>query len=104
MSDRRPPPKEFRAAIQRPRRTYAEKLLDPKWQKKRLEVFNAAGWRCQECRAEDQTLNVHHSFYELGKEPWTAPGVQRGRAECGRSPASLAERKSTACDRKQLTS
>ncbi len=75
MSDRKLSKEHRGHFAQAPRRSYSEKLKDPRWQKKRLEVFNAAGWRCQECRAADQTLNVHHSFYELGKEPWEADGA-----------------------------
>lgn len=68
-------PKEHRGRFaELPRRSYSEKLKDPRWQKKRLEVFNAAGWRCQECRAEDQSLNVHHTLYPTGCEgPWDVP-------------------------------
>ncbi len=73
MPSDRQPPKEYRASQKRPRLSYSEKLLDPRWQRKRLEVFNAAGWRCQECNADDQTLHVHHIFYVSCLEPWDAP-------------------------------
>lgn len=49
---------------------YANKLLDPRWQKKRLEVLNAAGWKCSRCGASDKTLHVHHPHYIAGREPW----------------------------------
>ena len=66
--------KEFRASVPKTRRTYQEKLLDPRWQRKRLEVFNAAGWRCQECGADDQTRAAHHIFYPSCLEgPWDVP-------------------------------
>lgn len=53
--------------------TYAEKLLDPRWQKKRLEIFNRDGWACKKCGSKTITLHVHHSFYRLGFEPWDYP-------------------------------
>lgn len=49
--------------------TYSEKLRDPRWQKKRLEVFRDAGFRCEECGAENKTLNAHHCYY-TGADPW----------------------------------
>lgn len=51
--------------------SYAEKLTDPRWQKKRLEVFERAGWKCEFCGREDSTLHVHHLNYT--GEPWEAP-------------------------------
>lgn len=49
---------------------YSELLKDPKWQKKRLDIFNRDGWACRECDAKDQTLHVHHKQYTYGKPPW----------------------------------
>lgn len=51
-------------------KTYSEKLKDPRWQKKRLEVFERAGWMCQLCGSETSTLHVHHPKYARAKEPW----------------------------------
>lgn len=51
-------------------KTYAEKLLDPRWQKKRLEVFSRDSFMCQECGAEGKTLHLHHKYYLRDKEPW----------------------------------
>lgn len=53
--------------------TYAEKLKDPRWQKKRLAVLSHARFRCQLCGARDKTLHVHHSYYARNKEPWQQP-------------------------------
>lgn len=53
--------------------TYAEKLKDPRWQKKRLKVLEYAQWRCQICGSKSKTLHVHHSYYLRGKEPWQYP-------------------------------
>lgn len=49
---------------------YSEKLKDPRWQKKRLEIFNRDEWYCRLCQDNEQTLHVHHLFYQKGKEPW----------------------------------
>jgi len=51
-------------------KTYAEKLKDPRWQKKRLEIFERDKWTCQACGDTTQTLNVHHRFYKSGLDPW----------------------------------
>ena len=49
---------------------YKELLQLPQWQKKRLEVLEAAGWKCSECGAEDRQLQVHHKRYIAGAKPW----------------------------------
>ena len=51
---------------------YKEKLKDPRWQKKRLEVFKRDGWKCTECGREDLELHLHHEEYFNG-EPWDVP-------------------------------
>lgn len=55
------------------REAYLQKLRDPRWQKKRLEVFERDDWRCQNCKDSDSTLHVHHRWYEQGREPWDYP-------------------------------
>ena len=50
---------------------YSLKLKDPRWQRRRLEVFNRDKFTCLCCGAKDKTLNVHHLFY-CGN-PWDAP-------------------------------
>jgi len=50
--------------------TYFEKLKDPRWQKKRLEVLQAADFHCQSCGDGTSTLHVHHKQYFKGREPW----------------------------------
>ncbi len=52
------------------RRTYTEKLRDPRWQKKRLKILERDGWMCQSCCDSDSTLHVHHRYYTSGLEPW----------------------------------
>ena len=49
---------------------YKALLQLPQWQKKRLEVLEAAGWKCSECGAEDRQLQVHHKRYIAGAKPW----------------------------------
>lgn len=49
--------------------TYSEKLRDPRWQKKRLEVMQRDEFACRDCGSKDKTLHVHHCHYEKG-EPW----------------------------------
>lgn len=50
--------------------SYSEKLKNPKWQKRRLEIFERDDWMCQLCGNKQETLNVHHKYYEKGKDPW----------------------------------
>lgn len=50
--------------------TYSQKLLDPRWQKKRLEVLQRDNWTCQLCLDTENTLHVHHRCYEKGRDPW----------------------------------
>jgi hypothetical protein len=54
---------------------YQKLLRDPRWQKKRLEVLEAAEWRCQDsqCNRDDLTLEVHHLYYIRGQKPWEYP-------------------------------
>lgn len=53
--------------------TYAERLRDPKWQKKRLEVMERDQWQCINCCDKKTTLNVHHCWYEKGVDVWDYP-------------------------------
>jgi hypothetical protein len=50
--------------------TYSEKLRDPRWQKKRLEILNRDGFSCCLCGDKETELHVHHKKYY--KEPWNA--------------------------------
>lgn len=53
--------------------TYAQKLKDPRWQRKRLEIMSRDGFTCQKCGSASNTLNVHHHRYLLGRNPWEYP-------------------------------
>ena len=50
--------------------TYKEKLLDPRWQKKRLRILERDNWECKLCGDKTSTLHVHHKAYN--GEPWDA--------------------------------
>jgi transposase len=50
---------------------YFEKLKDPRWQKKRLEVFQRDKFRCMNCGSKEKTLHVNHLKYD--GEPWDSP-------------------------------
>lgn len=50
--------------------TYAEKLKDPRWQRKRLEIFQRDDFKCIWCKDSTKTLHVHHLKYERKNEPW----------------------------------
>lgn len=68
---RRVPPKRRRT----PRQTRYQALLrDPRWQRRRLEIFQRDSWRCRQCGATDQELHVHHRWYLHGGKPWDVPG------------------------------
>ncbi|HEX9972276.1 MAG TPA: hypothetical protein VGD14_09415 [bacterium] len=51
------------------KKSYKEKLLDPRWQKKRLEILERDNWSCQACGAKDRPLQIHHLSYQ-NLEPW----------------------------------
>lgn len=55
------------------KKTYGEKLLDPRWQRKRLGIFERDDWKCTSCGATERTLQVHHRRYVPGGEPWDVP-------------------------------
>ena len=55
------------------KKTYLEKLKDPRWQKKRLEILDRDHWQCKACADKEKTLNVHHIFYLPNTEPWEIP-------------------------------
>jgi hypothetical protein len=52
------------------KQTYYEKLKDPRWQRKRLEVMERDNFTCRSCGCNDKTLNVHHKTYRKNAEPW----------------------------------
>jgi hypothetical protein len=53
------------------KQTYGELLRHPKWQMKRLKIFERDGAKCVLCGDNETTLHVHHIKYT--KNPWDAP-------------------------------
>lgn len=49
---------------------YAELLKDPRWQKKRLEIFDRDKYSCKKCKSTTKSLHAHHIYYERGLKPW----------------------------------
>jgi len=54
-------------------KNYKEQYLDPRWQKKRLEILERDNWACEYCSSQDKTLHVHHKAYITGKDVWDYP-------------------------------
>ena len=52
---------------------YSKKLRDPRWQKKRLEILQQRGWKCEQCDDASNSLQVHHRYYISGRYPWEYP-------------------------------
>jgi 5-methylcytosine-specific restriction endonuclease McrA len=50
--------------------TYSQRLRDPRWQKKRLQILERDNWACRCCGTTTKTINVHHVVYVRGKDPW----------------------------------
>jgi 5-methylcytosine-specific restriction endonuclease McrA len=46
---------------------YKEQLLDPRWQRRRLEILQRDEFTCQKCLSKDKTLHVHHIDYIKGR-------------------------------------
>jgi hypothetical protein len=55
------------------KKTYAEKLRDPRWQKMRLKILERDKFMCQHCLDTTKTLHVHHLVYINGRDPWEYP-------------------------------
>ena len=49
---------------------YSEKLKDPRWQKKRLQILNRDQFKCRFCSDDKTELHVHHLKYKCN--PWDA--------------------------------
>lgn len=50
--------------------TYQQQIKHPNWQKKRLEVLEANGFKCENCGDKDEQLHVHHPLYRRGAMIW----------------------------------
>lgn len=53
--------------------SYSEKLKNPLWQRKRLEILSRDSFTCRFCYDNKSTLHVHHLDYIPGNEPWEYP-------------------------------
>ena len=78
MSDRRPPTKEYRVRLpEQPRLTYAEKLRDVRWKRRRDDLLRRSNYTCCECCQPLTTgtmdLQVHHVVYITALDPWDYP-------------------------------
>lgn len=51
--------------------SYSDKLKDPRWQRKRLEIMSRDKFACTLCGDTTITLHVHHHMY-VG-DPWECP-------------------------------
>lgn len=57
------------------KKSYIDKLKDPRWQKMRLKILERDEWICQICFSSEKTLHIHHKYY-LNRnyvEPWDYP-------------------------------
>lgn len=52
---------------------YSELLKDPRWQRKRLEIFQLDAFQCRDCNSKEKMLNVHHLYYLKDALPWEYP-------------------------------
>ncbi len=50
-------------------KSYSEKLRDYRWKQKREKVINRSNSCCEDC-GKYSNLEVHHTFYSYGNEPW----------------------------------
>ncbi len=50
--------------------SYLEKLKDPRWQRKRLQILERDKWTCLSCGDDRSTLHVHHREYCHDAQPW----------------------------------
>lgn len=50
---------------------YGDRLQDPRWQRKRLEIMKQSNFSCSLCECTDQELHIHHLRYAKDRgAPW----------------------------------
>lgn len=49
---------------------YKEQIKDPRWQKRRLEIFQKDEFTCKLCGNSQKTLHVHHIEYLSNHKIW----------------------------------
>lgn len=52
---------------------YNRKLQDYQWKTRRLEILERDGFMCTDCYSSGRDMQVHHLYYEYGKDPWDYP-------------------------------
>jgi hypothetical protein len=67
--------------------SYSEILQDPRWQQKRLLVFQREDFRCDNCGDGDKTLHVNYLGFEWGKDLWDYE-LEDQRCLCKNCPAN----------------
>ncbi len=50
--------------------TWLAQYRDPRWQRRRLEIFQRANFTCEYCQRTDLPLHVHHGIYRKGHAQW----------------------------------
>lgn len=58
------------------KQSYVAQINSPQWQRKRLDVFNERGFKCEKCGNDKEQLNVHHKEYQKGKLIWEYPNSE----------------------------
>jgi 5-methylcytosine-specific restriction endonuclease McrA len=53
--------------------SYSEKLKNPRWQKRRLDILTRDNFKCASCGESEKILHVHHKTYTYGNDPWDYP-------------------------------
>ena len=51
-------------------KSYSEKYKDHRWLIKRHEIIERDSGMCRDCYDQPAFVNVHHLYYEPGKNPW----------------------------------
>jgi len=51
---------------------YSEKLMNPKWKRKKTKILKRDDCTCQHC-GDTESLQVHHRYYRDDTEPWDYP-------------------------------
>ena len=49
---------------------FEKQYTDPRWYDKREEILKDRNHTCEGCDATECTLQVHHSYYEMGLMAW----------------------------------
>lgn len=52
--------------------SYQEQLADGRWLRKKNQILERDNYTCTQCGATSH-LNVHHTYYEKGKNAWEYP-------------------------------